>query len=55
MPVYEIKLRVNPSTSVTLYKDKNNIKSAYEYAIEQGVEIFGRTPDGISVTEPKPA
>jgi hypothetical protein len=55
MALYEIKLRINPSTSVTLYKDKNNIKAAYDYAIEQGIEIFGRTPDGISVTEPKPA
>jgi hypothetical protein len=55
MALYEIKLRINPGTSVMLYKDKNNIKSAYEYAIEQGIEIFGRTPDSISVTEPKPA
>jgi hypothetical protein len=55
MALYEIKIRINPSTSVTLYKDKNNIKAAYDYAIEQGIEIFGRTPDGISVTEPKPA
>jgi hypothetical protein len=55
MALYEIKLRINPSTSVTLYKDKNNIKAAYDFAIEQGIEIFGRTPDGISVTEPKPA
>jgi hypothetical protein len=55
MALYEIKLRINPSTSVTLYKEKANIKAAYEYAQEQGVEIFGRTPDGISVIEPKPA
>jgi hypothetical protein len=55
MALYEIKIRINPSTSVTLYKDKNNIKAAYDFAIEQGIEIFGRAPDGVSVTEPKPA
>ena len=55
MALYEIQIRINPGTSVTLYKEKNNVKAAYEYAQEQGVEIFGRTPDGISVVEPKPA
>ena len=54
MALYEIKIRINPGTSVTLYKEKANIKAAYEYAISEGVEIFGRTPDGVSVIEPKP-
>ena len=55
MPVYEIQIRVNPSTSVTIYKEKNNIKSAYEFAISEGIEIFGKAPDSVSVIEPKPA
>jgi hypothetical protein len=55
MALYEIHIRVNPSTSVTLYKEKNNIKAAYEYALEQGIEIFGKSPDGVSVIEPNPA
>jgi hypothetical protein len=55
MALYEIKLRVNPGTSVTLYKEKANAKAAYEYAIAEGIEIFGKAPDGVSVIEPKPA
>jgi len=55
MALYEIQIRVNPSTSVTLYKEKANIKAAYEYAKEQGIEIFGKVPDSVSVIEPKPA
>ena len=55
MALYEIHIAVNPNSSITLYKEKANIKAAYEYAKEQGIEIFGKVPDSVSVIEPKPA
>jgi hypothetical protein len=54
MALYQIQIAINPNTSVTLYKEKANAKAAYEYAISEGIDIFGKAPDSVSVTEPKP-
>lgn len=51
MPIYEISVSINPSTRVTFVKEKNTPKAAYEYAISEGLDIFGRAPDGIQVVE----
>jgi hypothetical protein len=55
MALYEIHIRVKGNTSVTIYKEKNNAKAAYEYALAEGLDIFGETPESVSIIEPKPA
>ena len=55
MSLYEITIHKNPADYVTVWKDKNTAKAAYEYGIEQGTEIFGVTPYSVVVIEDKPA
>jgi hypothetical protein len=55
MTLYEIRIGLNSGEAVTLYKEKNNPKAAYDYAKEETITIFGKVADTIRVIEPKPA
>ena len=54
MPLYEITVHKNPADYVTFWKEKNNIKAAYEYGVEEGINIFGAAPYSVVVAEDKP-
>lgn len=55
MALYEIRIGLNTGAAITLYKEKNSAKSAYEYAITEAMDIFGKPADTVRVIEPKPA
>jgi hypothetical protein len=54
MALYKIEVHKKPANFVTFWKDRNNAKAAYDYAIEEGTTIFGQAPDGVNVQEEKP-
>jgi hypothetical protein len=54
MSLYKIVVVKNPADIVTMWKEKSNAKTAYNYGISEGTDIFGVSPSAVVVEEEKP-